>query len=185
MDRLSLALFNNHISGFLCSGTISEFIDTVGAANNIAPIFVMLLSQYVLREAVGPLGWFGFLSGFTGVVVLLQPGTDAFSLWAGLPIIGAEFYAVAHITTRAKCKNVPLAAMSLSLNLTMLLVGLFVSTLLVLLNTQGDVAEAYPYIFGLWSNLGIADWLVLELLAAFAIVIGILLAGAYQAAPPS
>ena len=75
--------------------------------------------------------------------------------------------------------------MSLSLNLTMLIVGLIVSALLVWFNPQGDVAKAYPYIFGLWSSLGITDWLVLALLVVFAIVIGILLAGAYQAAPPS
>ena len=160
-------------------------LSTVGAANYIAPIFVTLLSAYILREAVGPLGWLGVLLGFTGVVVLLQPSTDAFSPWAGLPVIGAAFYALAHITTRAKCQNVPLAAMSLSLNLTMLIVGLIVSALLVWFNPQGDVAKAYPYIFGLWSSLGITDWLVLALLAVFAIVIGILLAGAYQAAPPS
>jgi drug/metabolite transporter (DMT)-like permease len=160
-------------------------LSTVGAANYIAPIFVALLSAYVITEAVGPLGWLGVLLGFTGVIVLLQPGTDAFSIWAVLPVIGAAFYALAHITTRVKCQNVPLAAMSLSLNLTMLIVGLIVSALLVWLNPQGKVAEAYPYIFGLWSSLDITDWLVLALLAVFAIVIGILLAGAYQAAPPS
>lgn len=160
-------------------------LSTVGAANYIAPIFVTLLSAYVIREPVGPLGWLGVLLGFIGVVVLLQPGSDAFSIWAVLPVIGAVFYALAHITTRVKCQNVPLAAMSLSLNLTMLIVGLIVSALLVWINPQGEIAEAYPYIFGLWSSLGITDWLVLALLAVFAIVIGILLAGAYQAAPPS
>lgn len=160
-------------------------LSTVGAANYIAPIFVTLLSAYVIKEAVGPLGWIGVFLGFTGVVILLRPGTDAFSLWAGLPVIGAAFYALAHITTRIKCQSVPLAAMSLSLNLVMLIVGLLVSALLVWLNPQSKIAEAYPYIFGTWQNLGIVDWLVLALLAVFAIVIGIMLAGAYQAAPPS
>ncbi|MEO9276116.1 DMT family transporter [Marinomonas sp. 5E14-1] len=160
-------------------------LSTVGAANYIAPIFVTLLSAHVIKETVGPLGWLGVLLGFIGVVVLLQPGTAAFSIWAVLPVIGAVFYALAHITTRVKCQNVPLAAMSLSLNLTMLIVGLIISVLLVWLNPQGKIVEAYPYIFGLWSSLGLTDWLVLALLAAFAIVVGVLLAGAYQAAPPS
>lgn len=160
-------------------------LSTVGAANYIAPIFVTLISAYVIREPVGPLGWLGVVLGFTGVVALLQPGTDVFSIWAVLPVIGAVFYALAHITTRVKCQNVPLAAMSLSLNLIMLIVGLIVSVLLVWLNPQGEVAKAYPYIFGLWSSLGITDWLVLALLAVFAIVVGMLLAGAYQAAPPA
>ena len=59
-------------------------LSTLGAANYIAPVFVTLLSAYVIREAVGPTGWLGVLVGFTGVIVLLQPGSDAFSPWACL-----------------------------------------------------------------------------------------------------
>jgi len=160
-------------------------LSTVGAANYIAPIFVTLLSAYVIREAVGSLGWIGVLLGFTGVVVLLKPGTDAFSPWAILPVIGAAFYALAHITTRARCQNVPLAAMALSLNLIMLAVGLIVSGILAWLQPQGEMINAYPYIFGTWSAVEFADWLVLTVLAGFSILIGMMLAGAYQAAPPS
>ncbi len=95
-------------------------LSTVGAANYIAPIFITLLSAYVIREAVGPRGWLGVGLGFAGVVLLLQPGTDAFSFWTLLPILGAAFYAVAHITTRAKCQDVSLAALALSQNVVML-----------------------------------------------------------------
>jgi len=160
-------------------------LSTVGAANYISPIFVTLLSAYVIRESVGVMGWFGVLLGFTGVVILLQPSTDAFSLWAVLPVVGAAFYALAHITTRTKCQGVPLTAMALSLNGVMLLIGLLVSAGLVILTPQGEVAKAYPYIFSVWAGVDSQDWLVLALLAGFAIVIGMLLAGAYQVAPPS
>jgi len=160
-------------------------LSTVGAANYVAPIFVTLLSAYVIKEAVGLAGWFGVLLGFTGVVVLLQPGTDSFSPWAALPILGAAFYALAHVITRAKCQNVSLPALALSQNLIMLLAGLLLSAILFLVNPIGELTVTYPYIFGLWSEVGVQDWLVLALLALFAIVIGMLLAGAYQAAPPS
>ena len=160
-------------------------LSTVGAANYVAPIFVTLLSAYAIREPVGPLGWLGVCLGFAGVVVLLQPGTDAFSPWALLPIVGAASYALAHVTTRAKCQNVPVSVLSLSQNMVMLLAGAVVSVLMLWLQPHGAVANAYPYIFGAWSNVGPTDWLVLTLLAGFAIVNGMLLAGAYQAAPPS
>lgn len=160
-------------------------LSTVGAANYIAPIFVTLLSAYVIREAVGFLGWLGVLIGFAGVFILLQPGSDAFSPWALLPIIGAAFYALGHITTRSRCQNVPLTAMALSLNLVMLLTGFVISGLLLWINPQGEIINAYPYIFNTWSAVGYTDWLVLALLAGFAILIGVLLSGAYQAAPPS
>ena len=160
-------------------------LSTVGAANYIAPIFVALLSAYVIGEAVGPFGWLGVLLGFAGVTILLQPGTDVFSPWALLPVIGAAFYALAHITTRTRCQNVPLAAIALSLNLVMLLAGLIVSGVLVFLQLSGEMTRVYPYIFGEWSTVEAADWAVLALLAGLAIVIGMMLAGAYQAAPPS
>lgn len=160
-------------------------LSTVGAANYIAPIFVALLSAYVIKEAVGPIGWIGVLLGFVGVVVLLQPGTDAFSPWALLPIMGAAFYALAHITTRTRCQGIPLAALSLAQNTVMFLAGIAASLLLVSLKPQGKMVAAYPYIFGEWSTVHPTDWLVLLLLAGFAVIIGMMLAGAYQAAPPS
>lgn len=158
-------------------------LSTVGAANYIAPVFVALLSAYVVREAIALPGWIGVLLGFSGVLVLLQPGTDAFSPWTILPVAGAFFYALAHMTTRTKCQNISIAAMSLSLNLVMPSVGLIVSMLLVWVHPPVEFIQAYPYIFGAWSALNPADWLVLTLLAGFAIIIGMLLAGAYQAAP--
>ncbi len=160
-------------------------LSTVGAALYIAPIFVTLLSAYVIKEPVGPLGWFGVCLGFAGVVVLLQPSSDDFSLWAVLPVIGAGFYAFVHITTRTKCQGLPLASIALSLNLVMMAGALIVSAMLFWLSPQGEMVDAYPYIFGVWSTVDPADWFVLIMLAGFAIVIGMMLAGAYQAAPPS
>ncbi len=160
-------------------------LSTVGAANYIAPIFVALLSAYAIKEAVGPLGWLGVLLGFVGVIVLLQPGTEAFSPWSILPIVGAAFYALAHITTRVKCQNTSLSVLSLSQNIVMLSAGVVISVLLLWLKPQGELLQDYPYLFSLWSNVDVADWLVLALLAGFAIGIGMMLAGAYQVAPPA
>lgn len=160
-------------------------LSTVGAANYIAPIFVALLSAYAISEPVGPLGWLGVLLGFAGVLVLLQPGTDAFSFWSLLPILGAGFYALAHITTRVKCQDTPLAALSLSQNFVMMSAGVIVSVLLFGLKPQGALVSEYPYIFGLWSRVGWVECLVLVVLAGFTILISVLLAGAYQAAPPA
>ncbi len=160
-------------------------LSTVGAANYIAPIFVTLLSAYVIREKVRPFGWIGVFVGFAGVVVLLQPGTDAFSAWALLPVLGAAFYALAHIITRTKCQEVPLAAVALSQNTVMLLAGVMISLVLVIVRPQGELIDAYPYIFGIWSSVEITDWLILAMLAGFSIGIAVLLAGAYRAAPPA
>lgn len=160
-------------------------LSTVGAANYIAPIFVTLLSAYVINEAVGCRGWFAVFMGFAGVIILLQPGSDAFSPWTLLPVSGAIFYALAHVITRTKCQGVPLAAMALSLKLVMMTAGLIVSGILLVWQPGEELVRAYPYIFDEWSPVGTSEWLVLGVLAIFSVVIGMGLAGAYQAAPPS
>ncbi|MEL7013994.1 MAG: DMT family transporter [Pseudomonadota bacterium] len=160
-------------------------LSTVGAANYIAPIFVALLSAFVIGEAVGRAGWIGVCLGFAGVLVLLQPGTDAFSAFALLPVLGAMFYATGHIVTRTKCQGVPVAALALSLNTVMLLAGALISLILVVAPLPAALTDGYAYIFGPWSTVEATDWLVLALLAGFTISVGMMLAGAYQVAPPA
>ena len=160
-------------------------LSTVGAANYTAPIFITLLSFYVIIERVNGLGWFGVVLGFVGVAILLQPGTDAFSLWAVLPVWGALLYAFANLITRAKCQDIPIASLSLAQNTMMLLAGLIISLMLVSLPANHDLAVSTPFIFGRWATGEPTDWLVLFLLAGFAIVLGMMLAGAYKAAPPA
>ncbi len=160
-------------------------LSVLGAATYTAPLFVTLLSAYAIGEPVGRRGWFAVIVGFAGVLVLLQPGTDAFSPWALLPLMGACFYALAHVITRSKCQGVPLAAMAFSLQLVMLSAGLALSGFLLLWPPDQTLAAAYPYLFGGWVSLGTREWLVLGLLATLAVVIAIGIAGAYQAAPPS
>ncbi|MEM6610554.1 MAG: DMT family transporter [Pseudomonadota bacterium] len=160
-------------------------LSTVGAANYIAPIFVAVLSAFVIGEAVGRAGWIGVCLGFAGVLVLLQPETDAFSAFALLPVLGAMFYAAGHIVTRTKCQSVPVAALALSLNSAMLLAGALISWIIFVAPLPAALRDSYPYIFGQWSNVEPKDWPLLALLAGFTIAIGMMLAGAYQMAPPA
>lgn len=43
----------------------------------LAPLFVTLLSLFVLKEHVGPWRWFAVLAGFIGVLLVVQPGFRA------------------------------------------------------------------------------------------------------------
>lgn len=171
---------------FLAFYTALPFLSlsTVGAANFIAPIFVTLLTAYVIGEPVRLRGWIGVFMGFAGVIILLQPGTDAFSPMAILPLVGALFYALSHITTRTKCQSVPLPTMALSLNLVMLTAGLVVSGVVLIWQPGDDLVQAYPSVLGGWTAIGVSEWLVLGLLAVLAIVISSGIAGAYQIASP-
>ena len=114
-------------------------LSAAGSAVYVAPIFVAILSGIFLNEPVRFFGWLGVCVGFAGVLILLQPGTDAFSPWLLLPLAGAVLYAFAHVITRAKCADTPLWAMAFALNLAMMIAGLLGSLVLYLWRLSGYV----------------------------------------------
>ncbi|MEM7242589.1 MAG: DMT family transporter [Pseudomonadota bacterium] len=158
-------------------------LSAAGSAVYVAPIFVAILSGIFLNEPVRFFGWLGVCVGFVGVLILLQPGTDAFSPWLLLPLAGAVLYAFAHVITRSKCPDTPLWAMAFALNFAMMIAGLVGS--LVLYLWQPALGAELPYLLGQWGAMRGFDWGVLLLLAVFTMTVGMLMAGAYQAAPPA
>lgn len=65
-------------------------LPTVTAITFTGPIMIALMSAPMLRERVSGALWLATLFGFIGVLIILQPGTDAFS-WALLAPVGAAF----------------------------------------------------------------------------------------------
>ena len=156
----------------------------MGAAIYVTPVFVAILAPLILRDPIGWKGWAGACVGFVGVLLLLRPGTDAFSPWLFLPLGGAVFYALGHISTRSKCQNIPPWSMALALNVVMLCAGLGVSAA-ISFTAPEQLAAINPYLFGNWGVLDRFDWGILMLLAMITVAVGMLMAGAYQAAPPA
>ena len=65
-----------------------------------APLVVVALSVFVLREKVGPRRWLGVLVGFAGVVIILKPGFGF--EWASLfGLASALIYGIYQIMTRS------------------------------------------------------------------------------------
>ncbi|WP_166417965.1 DMT family transporter [Cochlodiniinecator piscidefendens] len=160
-------------------------LSVLGAGTYTAPIFVTVLSAYAIGESVDRRGWCAVVLGFVGVLVLLRPGTDVFSFWALAPVVGAVFYAIGHILTRTKCQTVPIAALAVSLTITMLVAGLSVSAALLLWPPDEATAHAYPNLLGNWVPVGQNEWVVLGVLAVLTVLIGLGIAGAYKIAIPS
>lgn len=66
----------------------------------LAPIIVALAGGPLLGERVSVRTWMALAGGFTGVLLIIRPGGNAFTLWALLPLGCAFFFAGYQILTR-------------------------------------------------------------------------------------
>lgn len=88
----------------------------------VAPLIITALSAIFLKEPVGPRRWTAVTVGMIGVVVMLRPGTDAFTPVALLPLIGAVAYAVMQTITRRLGTTDPASSMALYVQVVFILV---------------------------------------------------------------
>ncbi|MDQ2088801.1 DMT family transporter [Marimonas arenosa] len=73
---------------------------TVATLGQTNALFVVLLSVILLGERVGPWRIGALLLGFVGVVWILRPGSDAFTVAALFPVGAAFCYAFSMVTVR-------------------------------------------------------------------------------------
>ncbi|HSH26337.1 MAG TPA: DMT family transporter, partial [Wenzhouxiangella sp.] len=65
-----------------------------------SPLFVTLIAIPLLGERPGPGQWIATVGGFGGVLLIVQPGTEAFAIGALAPLGTALFYALLMLTAR-------------------------------------------------------------------------------------
>ncbi|MGI9200224.1 MAG: DMT family transporter [Woeseiaceae bacterium] len=160
-------------------------LSVVAAGMYTAPIFVTIMSALAINEPVGKRVWCAIAIGFAGVLIILQPGTDAFSYWVLLPVLGGFLYALANVVTRAKCQSISATALALSLQMGFFIAGALLSTGLLLWPPTGEQAASAPFVLGAWSSIGTPEWLLVAGLSVLAVLVGMALAGAYQLGRPS
>ena len=80
---------------------------TVSTLAFASPMIVTALSVPVLGDRVGPWRWAAVLIGFAGVVWVMQPGSDSFTVWALLPLGAAFGYASTSVAVRLIDADVP------------------------------------------------------------------------------
>jgi len=70
-------------------------------------LFMTALAVPLLGEKVGWIRWSAVLVGFVGVVLVMKPGSDAFTPVALLPLAAAAFYALVTVQARQMDEDVP------------------------------------------------------------------------------
>ena len=76
-------------------------------------LFMTALAIPLLGEKVGPVRWAAVVVGFVGVVMVMQPGSDTFTVFAFLPLAAAFLYALVGVTARKFDEDVPSPVVSL------------------------------------------------------------------------
>ncbi len=71
------------------------------------PLLVAALSGPILGEKVGWRRWTAILVGFSGVLIILQPGFAVFSPWALVPLLAAFLFALYGLLTRYVARKDP------------------------------------------------------------------------------
>ena len=160
-------------------------LSTAAAGIYTAPIFVALLSAYGTNETVSVRGWFAIALGFAGVLVILKPGTDLFSYWSLLPVLGGFLYAVSNVITRVHCQSIPPVSLALSLNFLMLVVGSICSLVVASIVIDEVTSRQLAYLTWNWIDMTNSLWSVIIVLSLLVVLISVSLARAYQVAKPA
>jgi drug/metabolite transporter (DMT)-like permease len=168
-----------------CAGLSVLSLPVVAAAYRSAPVFIALLSAFVIGEPVRPMRWLAILVGFVGVVAILRPGTEAFSYLTLLPIGSALFYALAAIVTRARCSDESPLVLSLALNISLLAAGAIAAGAIAAWDPTAAQGDAYPFLLGPWATMDAHAWGIVALLAILMVAVSVGVAKAYQSGPPA
>ena len=166
-------------------GGISDLtLAQIAAGLYVFPLFVAALSAVFLGEKVGPRRIGAIVAGFTGTLMILKPGTDAFQ-WIGLMPVGAGLcYALTVLTTRKLCRKESPATLSAGVAVTFLVVG-GLGLVLVGIAAPEVLAQQSPYLFTGWHSLEL--WIVGIIVgcSVLNLTANIGLAKAYQSAESS
>ncbi|MSO93899.1 MAG: DMT family transporter [Rhodospirillales bacterium] len=88
----AMILYNLALKYLMLAETVTLFF--------AGPLFITALSAPLLGERIGWRRWGAVAVGFAGVIVVMQPGTEAMHPAALLAVGAALFYAFVNITTR-------------------------------------------------------------------------------------
>ena len=156
-------------------------LSAAAAAYYTLPIFIALFSAVIVGDTVSRTGWIAVISGFLGVVLILKPNVEDFNWYALLPLLAAILYALAMILTRTKCRSEHPLLLSLTLNISFVIVGSVTAAFIATL--PNEIREGF--LLAPWAAMGSSQWLSMSLLAVAILIGSIGAAIAYQNGPSS
>lgn len=97
----------------------------ITAINLSSPLFIVVLAKVFLHERVDRARWLAIGLGFAGVLLVVQPRADGFSIYAWLCLLATLIYAVRDLLTRKISSATPSILVTLATaGVVLLLAGL-------------------------------------------------------------
>jgi drug/metabolite transporter (DMT)-like permease len=146
------------------------------------PLFVTALAGPFLGEKVGVRRWAAAIVGFAGVLIIVRPFANSFSLASLLPIASALTYSISALMARRMGTTESAPVMSFYQNLVYLLVALVMAAIFGGGAYEGTSNPSLEFLVRGWVT---PSWLDLALLAACGVIASIatvLLTQAYRMA---
>ena len=140
---------------FFLSALAQIPLANVTAILQAVPLTVTMAAALFLRETVGWRRWLAIIIGFLGVIIIVRPGVDGFSVYSLYAIAAVFCVTLRDIATRKLSKDVPTSLVAMITGVAITLYG----------------AIMLPSV--VWIPLTATHWFLL-ILAAIAIVFGYL-----------
>ena len=119
----------------------------------LAPIIIVVLSIFILNEKVSIKTWLAIFIGFIGVLIIIRPASDVFSLKSLIPLLAAFFLGLYQIATK-KISEYDTPEVSLFYSS---LVGIFITSIMAFYFWQPVNINSLIFFLpiGLFFSLGI------------------------------
>ena len=119
----------------------------------LAPIIIVVLSVFILNEKVSIKTWVAIFVGFIGVLIIIRPTSDVFSLKSLIPLLAAFFLGLYQIATK-KISEYDTPEVSLFYSS---LVGIFITSIMAFYFWQPVNINSLIFFLpiGLFFSLGI------------------------------
>ena len=119
----------------------------------LAPIIIVVLSVFILNEKVSIKTWLAIFIGFIGVLIIIRPASDVFSLKSLIPLLAAFFLGLYQIATK-KISEYDTPEVSLFYSS---LVGIFITSIMAFYFWQPIKVNSLIFFLpiGLFFSLGI------------------------------
>ena len=128
-----------------------------------SPIFILLITAFILKERIGPIRILAVVLGFVGITLVLELGVDSLSLISFIPVFGGLFYAMGSVATRQLCEGESTVSLLSMLLIIQCIMGFFA---LLILSSYGpkvpDGSEGFLLRGWVWPISQVLPYIALQ-----------------------